>query len=400
MKIAYLDLFCGLSGDMTLGALVDAGLPLAELKRGLSKVALRGYTLSARRVMKGPIAATKVDVRVDHRHHHHHTPLKAILGLIRKSGLPAAVKERASEVFLRLGRAEGKVHGKDPLKVEFHEVGAVDSIVDIAGSCLGLHLLGIGRLHCSKVPVARGEIRAHHGSIPNPGPATTALLKGFPLTPIDLDREVVTPTGAALLAALAEDPGRFPEMTLEAEGYGAGGWDLPERPNVVRLLVGRAASPEEADLVYLVETNLDDTPGEVVGYLYEKLFAAGALDVYATPIQMKKSRPATKLSALVPPSARARVEETILRETPTFGVRRVLMERAKLDRRTVAVKTRYGAVRCKVGTLGGEEIKASPEYEDARAAAQKCNVTLARVMDAAMEAYRLKGRPSSPGRGS
>jgi uncharacterized protein (TIGR00299 family) protein len=350
--------------------------------------------------MKGCIAATKVDVRIDHHHHHHHTPLKAILGLIRKSGLPAPVKERASRVFTTLGRAEGKIHGMDPLKVAFHEVGAVDSIVDIVGSCLGLHLLGIERLHCSKVPVARGEIRTHHGVLPNPGPATMALLPGFPLAPVDLDREIVTPTGAALLASLVEDPGRLPEMTLETEAYGAGDWDLPERPNVVRLLVGRAASPEESDLVYLVETNLDDTPGEVVGYLFEKLFAAGALDVYTTPIQMKKSRPATKLSALVPPSARARVEEEILRETPTFGVRRTLLERSKLARREFTVKTRYGPVRCKAGALGGEEIKVSPEYEDVRAAAKKHGVTLARAAEAAMEACRLKGCPSSSGRGS
>ena len=395
MKIAYLDLFCGLSGDMTLGALVDAGLPLAELRRGLAKVALHGYSLAARRVMKGPIAATKVDVRTGHHPHHHHTPLRGILGLLRRSGLPAAVKDRASRVFRRLGEAEGKIHGKDPMKVEFHEVGAVDSIVDIVGSCLGLHLLGIEKLHCSTVPVAHGEIRTHHGVLPNPSPAAISLLAGFPLAPVDIDREIVTPTGAALLAALAEDPGRFPEMTLEVEGWGAGDWDLPERPNVVRLLVGRAASPEESDLVCLVETNLDDTPGELVGYLFERLFAAGALDVYATPIQMKKSRPATKISALAPPSARAAVEETLLRETPTFGVRRILMERSKLARRQTTVRTRYGPVRCKAGSLGGEEIKVSPEYEDVRAAAQKHGVTLARAAEAALEAYRRLRRSRS-----
>jgi hypothetical protein len=399
LKIAYLDLFCGLSGDMTLGALVDAGLPLRELKRGLSRVALRGYSLAARRVMKGCISATKVDVRIDHHRHHHHTPLKEILALIKRSGLPAAVKESSSRVFRTLGRAEGKIHGEDPLKVSFHEVGAVDSIVDIVGACLGLHLLGIGKVRCSKVPVARGEIRTHHGVLPNPGPATTALLPGFPLVPVEIDREIVTPTGAALLAALVEDPGRFPEMTLETEAYGAGGWDLPERPNVVRLLIGHSASPEESDIVCLVETNLDDTPGEVVGYLFEKLFAAGALDVYTTPIQMKKSRPATKLSALVPPSARARVEDVILRETPTLGVRRTLMERSKLARSEQTVRTRYGPVRFKVGTLGGGELKASPEYEDVRAAAQKHGVTFARAAEAAMEAFRLKARPSSPVRG-
>jgi uncharacterized protein (TIGR00299 family) protein len=388
MKIAYLDLFCGLSGDMTLGALVDAGLPLTELRKGLARLPLKGYRLSARRVLKGAISATKVTVRIDEAaHRHHHTPLKTILGLIRRSGLPAAVKERASDVFLRLGRAEGRIHGVDPMKVEFHEVGAVDSIVDIVGACLGFHLLDVEEVYCSRVPVARGEIRTHHGTLPNPGPATVALLNGFPLTPLELDREVVTPTGAALLASLVRRPGRFPEMVLTASGYGAGDWDLPERANVVRLLVGEAASPEESDTVYLVETNLDNVAGELVGYLYEKLFAAGALDVYSTPILMKKSRPAIKISVLVPPSRRAQVEAVLLRETPTFGVRRVLMERSKLPRRQVTVQTPYGPIRCKVGSLNGRTLKAAPEYEDARAAAEHHGVPLSKVQEAALRAF-------------
>lgn len=387
MRVAYLDLFCGLSGDIMLGALVDAGLPLVELKRGLARMKLGGYRLSARKVMKGAIRATKVDVRIA-THAHHHTPLQAILKLIKSSGLPPAVKEMSSNVFHRLGRAEGRIHGVDPLKVEFHEVGAVDSIVDIVGSCLGLHLLGVEKVHCSRVPVPRGEIRTHHGALPNPGPATVALLDGFPLVPIDLDREVVTPTGAALLAALVEDPGRFPSMTLERSGYGAGDWDLPERPNVARLLVGTTTAAAGSDVVWLVETNLDNASGEVVGYVFEKLLAAGAVDVYTTPIQMKKSRPGVKLSALVAPERREAVESLLLRETPTFGVRRTLMERTKLARTSVTVKTRYGALRLKVGSLDGETLKASPEFEDARAAAEKHGVPLARVIDAALEAYR------------
>ncbi|HXG62156.1 MAG TPA: nickel pincer cofactor biosynthesis protein LarC [Planctomycetota bacterium] len=389
MKIAFLDLFCGLSGDMTLGALVDTGLPLTELRKGLARLPLKGYRLSARRVLKGAISATKVTVRVDESaHRHHHTPLKTILGLIRRSGLPSAVKERASDVFLRLGRAEGRIHGVDPMKVEFHEVGAVDSIVDIVGACLGFHLLGVEEVYCSRVPVTRGEIRTHHGALPNPGPATIALLNGFPLTPLDLDREVVTPTGAALLASLVRRPGRFPEMVLTASGYGAGDWDLPERANVVRLLVGEAASAEESDAVFLVETNLDNVAGELVGYLYEKLFAAGALDVYSTPILMKKSRPAVKISVLTPPSRRAAVEALLLRETPTFGVRRVLMERSKLPRREITVQTPYGPIRCKVGRLNGRTLKAAPEYEDARAAAEHHGVPLSAVQEAALRAFR------------
>jgi len=391
MKIGYLDLFCGLSGDMTLGALVDAGVPLGELKRGLAGFPLKGYALSSRRVMKGTLAATKVDVKIGQDHGHVHTPLKTILGLIKKSGLPAPVKQSAEEVFVRLGRAEGKIHRTDPLKVEFHEVGAVDSIVDIVGSCLGFHLLGIERLYCSRVPVARGEIRTHHGALPNPGPATVALLQGFPLVPIEIDREVVTPTGAALLAALVREPGRFPEMILEKTGYGAGDWDLQERANVVRLLTGRAvASAGETDAVYLVETNLDDATGELVGYLFEQLFAAGAVDVYTTAIQMKKSRPGVKVSVLVPPTRREAVENLLLQESPTFGVRRILMERTKLRRHEVTVKTRYGPIRCKVGMLDGTELKASPEYEDVKAAAQKHGAPFSKVIDAAVQAYQAR----------
>jgi uncharacterized protein (TIGR00299 family) protein len=410
MKIAYLDLFCGLSGDITLGALVDAGLPLTELKRGLSKLPLKGWSISSRRVMKGAISATKVDVTiagkkqdpVSHAPHHHdhdhghghdhrhgHTTLKEILALIKRSGLPSAVKGTASDCFLRLGEVEGKVHGIPTMKVRFHEVGAVDSIVDIAGSCLGFHLLGIEAVYCSKVPVAHGVIHTQHGPLPNPGPAALGLLKGFPLVAADIPREILTPTGAAILATHVREPGRFPEMTLEAVGWGAGGWDLHERANVARVLIGESAPADESDSIWLVETNLDNVSGELVGYLFEKLLAAGAVDVYTTPIQMKKSRPAVKISVLVPPTRLARVEALLLRETPTFGVRRVLMERSKLGRREVAVKTPYGIVRCKVGSLGGKDVKAAPEYEDVKAAAERHGVPLSRVHEAALKAVHL-----------
>lgn len=392
MKIAYLDLFSGLSGDMTLGALVDAGLPLAELKRGLAKLPLKGYVLRAKKVLKGAVSATKVDVDVPHPGHHHHTPLRDILRLLKRSGLPAPVKASAAEVFTRLGRAEGRVHGVKAEDVEFHEVGSVDSIVDIVGACLGLHVLGVERLHCSRVPISRGCIHMAHGELPNPGPATLGLLSGFPLVEADLDQELVTPTGAALLAALAHEPGRFPDMTLEAVGYGAGALDLPGRPNVVRILLGRAARPEEVDAIYLVETNLDNVSGELVGYLFEKLFAAGAVDVYTTPLQMKKSRPGIQVSVLVPPSRRSAVEELLLRETPTFGVRRVLMERTKLERRMVEVSTPYGPVAVKEGLRDGGVLKAAPEYESALKAAERHGVPLARVLKAAADHHHPRGK--------
>jgi hypothetical protein len=248
------------------------------------------------------------------------------------------------------------------------------------GACAGFHLLGIDEITCTPVPVTHGEIRGDHGAIPLLGPATMELLRGFPLCHLDSDRELVTPTGAALLAALAR-PGAFRDMTLEAVGYGAGGWDLP-RPNVMRILLGEAAPPGSSDVVFEIETNLDNATGELVGYVSEKLFEAGALDVWTAPIQMKKSRPGVVLSALVPPSRREAVERVLLTETPTFGVRRSLRERTKLERREEKVKTPYGTIRVKVGTLNGTVVKTAPEYEDARAAATKHGVPLARVLAA------------------
>jgi uncharacterized protein (TIGR00299 family) protein len=427
MKIAYLDLFCGLSGDITLGALIDAGLPMAELKRGLAGLNLRGYSISSRRVLKHAIAATKVDVtiagkrQVPHSHEHHdadsapspsrhsgdhghphvhereprarggrdhaHTSLKDILALLRGSELPSPVRTSATDCFMRLGKAEGAIHGVEPMKVTFHEVGAIDSIVDIVGSCLGFHLLGVEEVYCSRVPIPHGELETRHGRLPNPGPATMALLRGFPLVPVDIDREILTPTGAALLATFVRTPGIFPDMTLSSVGWGAGEWDLPQRANVARLLLGEQSSTDESDSVFLLETNLDNVPGDLVGYLFDALLSAGALDVYTTPIQMKKSRPAVKISVLVAPSRRSALEEILLRETPTLGLRRSLLERRKLARREAPVETRYGTIRMKIGMMDGEELKASPEYEDCRAAAQLHGVPLARVVEAARQAY-------------
>jgi hypothetical protein len=411
MSIAYFDLFCGLSGDITLGCLVDAGLPFEDLRRGLGTLKLKGWTMSKRRVMKHAISATKIDVTIAgqrqkptseaaHGHGHGHDPdpghgnghghgkhahtsLREILALLKRSGLPAAVKERATDCFVRLGEVEGRIHGIKTMDVRFHEVGAVDSIVDIAGACLGLHLLGVEEAYCSKVPIPRGEIRTRHGRMPNPGPAALGLLKGFPMAPIDLEREILTPTGAALLATWVERPGVFPGMTLRAIGWGAGEWDLPERANVARLLIGDAAGAAEADTVWLIETNLDNATGEQVGHLFERLLAAGAVDVWTTPIQMKKSRPAVQVSVLAAEAARPALERILLTETPTFGLRRAPMERSKLERRIETVSTPYGRIRMKVGSLGGKDLKASPEFEDCRAAAERHKVPLSKVQEAA-----------------
>ncbi len=383
--IAYVDCFCGVAGDMLLGALVDAGAPLTTIRKRLSTLPVRGYKIRSSLVMRGAVRCRNVDVRVPHQHKH--ASASGILRMIRDSRLSKRVRESATAVFTSLAKAEGKVHGIDPGKVTFHEVGAVDSIVDIVGACIALDLLDVDELGCSPIPMSRGSVETAHGLIPVPGPATLELLKGFPLVHSGIDAEIVTPTGAAILSALVRRPGVFPDMRLKRTGYGAGDYNLPKKPDFLRVLVGERATATNSDVAVLMETNLDDLPGEDIGYLYDSLFQAGALDVFSTPVQMKKSRPAILLSVLAPPSHTDAIEHVLLRETTTFGVRRRLVERTKLDRRTVRVKTKYGRIRVKIGSLNGSILKASPEYEDLRAAARKHDAPLSRVRDAAMRAY-------------
>lgn len=391
MRTAFFDCFSGASGDMILGALVDAGASVGKIASELKKLPLRGFSVSARRVMKGPIGATKFTVRVTgHGHSHHHTRAADILKMIRKSRLENGVKENAVAIFTRLARAEGKVHRISPARVEFHEVGAVDSIVDIVGACIALSLLGIRRLRCSRFPVTHGSVRTQHGDFPIPGPATLELLKGWPVTSLDIDRELVTPTGAAILTTLAEKSPQAPEMILEKTGYGAGDFDLGDRPNVLRVLVGESAVSERSDLIWVLETNLDNVSGETVGYVMDRLMNEGALDVYATPITMKKSRPAVKLSVLVSESARKKIEHRMFEELPTLGIRRMQMERSKLERRQETVRTPYGKVSVKVASLNGGVLHVSPEYDDCRRLALRSRVPLETVSRSAEERYRNK----------
>lgn len=393
MRIAYVDCFSGLSGDMFLGALLDAGLPMTHLQRGLKGLRLSGWRLAAKRVQKGAVRCTRLEVHTGHHDHHHHRPVKEIFKMLERSDLSTRVKGDAMAIFTRLAEVEGNVHNVPPGEVEFHEVGSVDSIVDVVGACLGLEIMDVDKLHCSRIPVSHGVIHGAHGVLPNPGPAAMALLKGFPLVPADVDRELLTPTGAAILATLVEQPGVFPAMTLEAVGYGAGHADLPQRPNFARVLIGEAVRKGSSDVAWLIETNLDDTSGQRIGYAMEQLFAAGALDVWTSPITMKKSRPGVKFSVLADPEHVADLEAIILRETAAFGVRRSLMERTKLDREVVKAKTRYGEIRVKIGRLNGSVVQVSPEYDDVRAAAASKNVPFQAVSDEAVRAVDLpRGR--------
>ncbi|MBI2921771.1 MAG: nickel pincer cofactor biosynthesis protein LarC, partial [Planctomycetes bacterium] len=360
------------------------------------------WRLRARRVMKGVIGATKVDVVIGagkkgvtefeaghgHGHGHDDVSLTSILERLRRAKLPAVVRDRAVATFLRLGDAEARVHRTTLKGVHFHEVGAIDSVVDITGGILALHLLGVERVTASPFPLSHGHIHCRHGVLPVPGPATLEIVRGAPTVPLDVDGETLTPTGAALIRTLAEGYGPPPPMTVEAVGYGAGDSDFPERPNVLRLVLGAREASEESDSVWVVETNLDHVSPEVVGYAVERCFAAGAVDAWTAPIQMKKGRPGVLLSAIVPPEALAAVEEVFFQETATLGVRRHLVDRSKLAREFVSVKTRFGEIHVKVGSRDGRLRTASPEYEDCRRAAERAGAPLRVVYDEALAAFR------------
>ncbi|MFH1523983.1 MAG: nickel pincer cofactor biosynthesis protein LarC [Chloroflexota bacterium] len=383
MKIAYFDCIAGASGDMILGALVDAGLPVETLQSQLSLLNLGDeFELNAQKVSKNGFGATKVDVIV-HEHHeqHHGRHLAEIEAVIRKSGLPEHIKEKATGMFRRLAEVEAGIHGIPVEEVHLHEVGGVDTIVDVVGTLLGLEALGVERVYGSPLPLGRGFVKGAHGQIPLPAPATLALLKGIPVHGSDIEMELVTPTGAVLLSTLCVGFGPIPPMTLTALGYGAGGRDLPI-PNVLRLLIGEQGIGFES--LALLETNVDDNSAEINGYTMEKLLAAGALDVYFTPIQMKKNRPATLLSVLCRPTDAEMMETILLRETSTLGVRRQTVERRCLERASETVETPYGPVRVKVARLPDGTTKRSPEYEDCKQAADAHNVPLRVVYAAAL----------------
>lgn len=389
MRIAYFDCIAGASGDMILGALLDAGLPEATLREGLAALQLDDFDLRCRRVVKNGFSATKVDVLVADDVPARHLP--EIEAIITESGLSSAIKERAIAIFRRLGEVEASIHGTTIDRVHLHELGGVDTIVDVVGTLVGLEALGVERVYASPLPMGRGFVHGAHGPIPLPAPATLALLahgspsgEGVPVVGSDLDVELVTPTGAALLSSLATGFGPIPPMTLAAVGYGAGGRDLPI-PNVLRLLVGDQATPNDAitETLAMIETNVDDLNPEIYDYVMARLFDAGALDVFLSPIQMKKNRPATLLRLLCRPDDADALMAILFAETSTLGVRQQLVTRHCLARTTHTVETPHGPVRVKVAKWGDGQIKAAPEYEDCRRLAESSRVPLREVYRAA-----------------
>jgi hypothetical protein len=393
VRVAHFDCFSGISGDMTLAALIDAGVDADAIRRGLDSLGL-SIRLEIEKVRKGGFAATYVHVEAPEESSHRFLPeVEEILG---RGSLTPKQRELALRIFRRLAEAEAAAHGLPLEKVHFHEVGALDSIADIAGVAIGLDLLGVERFTSRPVPTGTGMVKCAHGLMPIPAPGTAALLKGVPLAPSSIKAELTTPTGAAILTTLVQEWLDAPVMTIERIGHGAGKREFVEQPNLLRLFVGISAEASPGrqsgeyltDQVWVLETNLDDLPAELVGYCYDLLLQAGALDVFSTPIFMKKNRPGVLLSVLAPVTALPALEEILFRETTTFGIRRYPVQRHKLNRRAHTVSTPWGPVQGKLGWLEGRPPVFSPEYEDCARVARQHGVALREVYAQVQRAYQ------------
>ncbi|MCD4690496.1 nickel pincer cofactor biosynthesis protein LarC [bacterium] len=381
MKIAYFDCFSGISGDMIVGALLDAGLDLEELKAELSKLGLKGHRESAGRVERVAITGTKFDVETDETGHGR--TVAEIARLLEESTLSDDVRATVTAVVGEIGRVESRIHGRPLDELHLHETSGLDSIVDIVASVAGLKMLGVEAVSASKIHVGTGFVECAHGTLPVPAPATIALLKGIPVYSRGVESELTTPTGAALIRVLAEDFGAMPEMRVEAVGYGAGAREL-EIPNMLRVVIGETSeAPFETDEVVLIEANLDDMNPEYFGHASDLLRERGAIDVYLTPVYMKKGRPGTMLTVLAPKDHVDGVVTTLFEETTTLGVRMSSVQRKKLAREVIDVKTSFGIVGVKLGRSGSRVVSIAPEYEDCRKAARASAVPLSEVYDEA-----------------
>ena len=419
MRIAYLDCFSGISGDMFLGALLGAGVPAKLLEETVAELKV-GAHLEISRVDRSGISAIKVDVHAPgkvlrkhsqkHGHHHaeehshahehdaagasdpheHGRGLKEIRQIIGNASISQGAKSSALSIFEALGAAEAKIHDVPVEKIHFHEVGAVDAIVDIVCAAVGTEALGVDELVCSPLNLGAGTVECAHGTFPVPAPATVELLKGAPVFSSGIQTELVTPTGAAIVKILATRFGPLPEMKIEKTGYGAGSADFPRHANVLRLTVGEVAASTgkiAEETIVILEANLDDLNPQVFGYVLDRLLAAGALDVFGIPVQMKKNRPGTLLTALCNPGDTGKLTEIIFAETTTLGVRRREEKRQILSRQWVPVPTQWGEVRMKIASMNGTVTNYSPEYEDCRRIASGHNVPLKNVMEQAVQRY-------------
>ena len=423
MRILHFDCFAGAAGDMILGALIDAGLPLDELRGALGSLTIDRDAVWTERVNRAGIAATKFHVRgeqppIDHAHdhehphpradrravdargdaeHHSHRTLEEIQRLIDRSQLSPEGKRRAKDLFLRLASVEADIHGTTVDRVHLHEVGALDSVIDIVGTVYALEFLGVKRVTASPLNLGSGSIRSAHGKYPVPAPATAQLLRGLPVYSGAQSAELLTPTGALLVSGYAEDFGGIPPMRLQRVGYGAGSRDFPDFPNVLRVFIGEQDNPGPARSVVVIETEIDDMNPQIFGPLIDQLMASGALDVFYTPIQMKKNRPGTLLSIVARPEHRVQLTSIVFRETTSIGVRYIEMQRECLDRETVEVATPLGRVKIKVARRDGEVLNASPEFEDCARVAAQSGRPVKDVHAAAIKAFldQREGKPTS-----
>lgn len=394
MKVLYLDCFAGVSGDMFLGALTDLGIGLDELSTALAGLGLSSYHLEVKKVLKNGISGTRFLVHVSELEHHHRH-LSDIKKIINKSALPEYVKTTSIHVFDNLAVAEAKIHDISPEKVHFHEVGAVDSIIDIIGTITALDLLGVEKILCSPLPLGYGFVDSAHGTIPLPAPAAIELLSGIPTKKCDIDGETVTPTGAALIKTLACEFGSMPSMKISKVGYGAGRADR-NIPNLLRAVLGETEQNSSipafgADFVSIIEANIDDMNPEFYEHIFSLLFAKGALDVYLTPAIMKKGRPGQILTCLTPEGNLKSLIEIILAESSTLGVRTYIASRFKLFRETVMVDTDYGPIKVKIGrrSMSGDILNIAPEWEDCKEKALQYNAPAKKVYDIAKAQFLL-----------
>ena len=392
MRVAYFDCPSGAAGDMIMASLLDAGVSRSRLEDELAKLRLPGWRLAVREVMKGDFRATKVDVEID-RDAHHHRSLRDILEILEQSGLDASVRERAARIFTRLADAEARVHGTDRESVRFHDVGAVDAIVDVAGGVIALDLAGAQEVYISALPIGGGLVGGPHGRIPVPGPGTAELLRGFPVVDTGVRAELVTPTGAAILTTLAVSAGRMPALTVEAVGYGAGTKDLPGMPNVLRCFLGRTVDGRAGDETVLqVETTIDDMSPQLYETLIERAFEAGALDVFLQPVIMKRGRPGVVVTALCVPERIGDLSRALFEESTTIGVRWSEWRRARLQREMVELTTAYGTIPFKVSRLGDRIVTVTPEFADVARVAREKSLPVREVLDQARaDGRRLLG---------
>ncbi|MDP8245120.1 MAG: nickel pincer cofactor biosynthesis protein LarC [Candidatus Hinthialibacter antarcticus] len=389
MKTLYFDVFAGVSGDMCIGAFIDAGCPVDELRALLSQLELPGFDLQSETVRRGALSGTKAHVIVEEEHHVHRS-LGDVLTIVDKIAWPGNVRQRIEDTFTALAKAEGKIHDKPYDQIHFHEVGSYDAILDISGALLALHILGVEACACSKVHVGEGLLTGtRHGTIPLPPPASADLLQGFELFSTGRNIEMVTPTGAALLKTLAGGSSPMPGMKIDAIGYGAGSRDPKDLPGLLRVFIGETA-PGGADRVAVIEANIDDMNPEFFEPLFESLFKQGALDVALSPVQMKKNRPGVTISVIAPIPNKEAIAHVLLRESSSIGVRMHECERRTLERKTCVVETQWGPVKGKVCWGHGVEPRFSPEYDSAKQIHDEHDIPMSRIYQEAARVYGAK----------